>query len=122
MWQLSLLISLCHADPRLTDYDLLLENIKSLKSGQPAQVCAWHIVSFGDLFAQFLLCWVTSLMFRFKLTLMDYQNDKQVAGDFDGRVSCCLVLCLAKLACWYRHIDCFQLIGQACQSGDLVLS
>ncbi len=26
------------ADPRLTDYDTLLQNIKDLKSGQPTQV------------------------------------------------------------------------------------
>lgn len=28
------------ADPRLTDYDTLLQNIQDLKSGQPTQVFA----------------------------------------------------------------------------------
>ena len=35
--------SLCDvlADPRLTDYDLLLENVKDLRDGKPTKVWRW---------------------------------------------------------------------------------
>lgn len=41
---ITLLLCVC-ADPRLTDYDTLLNNIQDLKSGRPTQVATFPVAT-----------------------------------------------------------------------------